>query len=66
MSSSGSLKKSFFVLWFTISDLSRSSDRKPCSPPVKAAFADALVRPGIVFSSLDGAGLLPPPPLRYR
>jgi len=63
------LKVSFLVLWFTISDLSSSRETKPCSPPVKAFFADAAVLAGIFFASSDG-GALPccpegeSPPLR--
>jgi hypothetical protein len=67
ISSSGSLKVSFLVLWFTISDFSSSSDTKPCSPPVKAFFAEAPDCAGIFFASSDGGafpfwpvGVLPP------
>ena len=69
-SSSGSLKVSFLVLWLTISDFSRTSDRKPWSPPVKA-FLTSPVDAGILLSSADG-GAAPccpeaeSPPLRYR
>jgi hypothetical protein len=39
ISSSGSLKRSFFVLWLTSSTLSTFKGMNPCSPPVNAAFA---------------------------
>jgi hypothetical protein len=70
MSSSGSLKVSFLVLWFTISDFSSKREMKPCSPPVKAFFT-APVLAGIFFASSEG-GALPvcpvgvSPPLRKR
>jgi hypothetical protein len=69
MSSSGSLKVSFLVLWLTISDFSSNRETKPCSPPVKAFFPEAPDCPGIFFASSDG-GALPfwpegeSPPLR--
>jgi hypothetical protein len=47
------LKVSFLVLWLTISDFSSTSDRNPCSPPVKA-FLASPVSAGILLPSADG------------
>lgn len=57
MSSSGSKKVSFLVLWLMTSDLSSFSDRKPCSPPVKAAFAALSEVAGIFCASAEGGAL---------
>lgn len=57
MSSSGSKKVSFLVLWLMTSDLSSFSDRKPWSPPVKAGFPGLSDDAGIFCASSEGGAL---------
>ena len=71
ISSSGSLNRSFLVLWLTTSVFSSTSDTKPWSPPVKAFLTEPSVEAGIFLASSEG-GALPfcpdgaSPPLMYR
>jgi len=66
MSSSGSLKVSFLVLWLMISDFSNGSEMKPWSPPVKAGFPGVVLMAGIFFPSPPRSPEGNSPPLKYR